>query len=562
MKLGAVLGLCAVFAASVSAQAPSNNSCSTPLTVFAGINPQPPNGTSGQFFTNVNATNSSTTTFGVECATNFNKDVWFEFTPTRTGNHVIKTCTPSGFTAGTLTTTTIAVYDGADCPSGGTSLACNDDSANCGTNSDRSAIGVNLWDGHTYLIRVGSESVTLAGTFYLTIEVPALAANDSCAAADALLMGANSGSFNGSNSSGFSYACSNFAVDHADVWYTYTGSLADALVGSEIALTISGAADFMAVYTGNCPSLFSSYTLVDCGTVVQFTPGLNTTYYIRVGRDFALEPSLSFTLTAVKTESPSNDVCGNGLFTFGGQQPSNTDVSAFYDNSGAVDTDFGASPPACLANSNSDVWFDYFATSSGKVLVTTDTPSGYTAGTLTNTVLAVFATCPNGDAASLIACDDNSGLGLLSSVTFDAIHGVQYKIMVAGAGDNLNTEGTFWLSIATRFRLQMSAPGGPGTFRSDLFDGAPNHLFFTCLTLNQGSFPYGPFFGIQPTFTELLLQLTSGAPPFVGFLDASGAFAWGPYPAVSGMTLYGVALEFDAGFAHVGTTSQVAFTIP
>lgn len=559
--LTSLIGI-AFLAAGAVAQAPSNNSCSSPLVVFAGVNPQPPNGTSGQFFTNASATNSSTTAFGVECGTNFNKDVWFEYTPTKTGNFVIKTCTPSGFTAGTLTTTVISVYDSAACPSGGTALACNDDSSTCGLNSDRSAIGVNLWDGQTYLIRVGSESVTASGTFYLTIEDPSTLANDACSGALDLVIGADSTNFNGCNSSTFSYGCTSFGVDHADVWFKYEGSLADAIVGYEVAISASSAVTMMAVYSGACPSLFSSYTVVDCGTnKVQFAPSFQT-YWIRVGRGFALEPSLNFTLTTTKIERPDNDLCANGLFTFGGQQPASSDIAGYYDNSGATDTDFGSSADPCVDFSNSDVWFDYHATATGKVLVTTDTPSGQVAGTLTNTVIAVFATCPAGSTTSLIACDDNSGIGLLSSLTFDAIQGVQYKIMVAGQGQNGNTEGTFWLAIGSLFRLTMSAPGGAGTFQINLTDGGPSHGFFTCLTLHQGSYPYGPFYGIEPSFTEILLQITSGAEPFLGLMSPTGSYQWGPVGAPTGLTLYGVTLEFDAVGNTAGVTSYTSFTVP
>src|SRR5690349_14489845 len=87
-----------IVATSASAQAPTNNTCGSPLAVYAGVNPSPPNGNSGTFFTDVGATGSSS--FGLECSTQFNRDVWFSYTAVRTGIVNVSTCTPQGFTAG------------------------------------------------------------------------------------------------------------------------------------------------------------------------------------------------------------------------------------------------------------------------------------------------------------------------------------------------------------------------------------------------------------------------------------------------------------------------------
>jgi hypothetical protein len=108
----------------------------------------------------------------------------------------------------------------------------------------------------------------------------------------------------------------------------------------------------------------------------------------------------------------------------------------------------------------------------------------------------------------------------------------------------------------------MSAPNGPGTIQIDVEDGGPNHAFFTCLTVNQGLYPYGPFFGIQPTFFEVVLQLTSNAEPFIGFLNGAGDYQFGPAPSIAGLTLYGVTLQFDAAASVAGVTPHTTFTVP
>lgn len=561
MQRRSLLLAAAVLAAHAAAQAPSNNSCSAPLTVFAGVNPQPPNGSSGQYFTNVNATNSSSSAFGVECAPAFNKDVWFAFTPTKTGTHQIQTCTPSGFTSGSLTETVVAIYEASACPSGAVDLACNDDNTACNIfGSSRSSVNVNLWQGHDYLIRVGTESASASGTFYLEIVEPTTAANNLCTGAIDLVLGANSGTFDGATGSSTTYGCTAFSVSNADVWFKYEGSLLDVLNGVEVAITGSSVVDFMAVYTGTCSIIPpSSFNDVDCGTnVVQFAPGFQT-YWIRVGRGFAAEPSLGFTLTMTKIERPSNDHCTSGFTTFGGVGPAYAALGVYYNNEGALDTNFGATT-SCVSNTNSDVWYDYIATTSGKVVVTTDTPSGYAAGTLTDTVVAVFAACGGGPP---IACDDNAGVGLLSYLEFEAVQGVHYKVMVAGKGQNLNTEGSFWLTIVPKFRLTMSAPLGPGSIQFNLTEGGPFQIFFTCLTLQQGNYPYGPFFGIEPTVTEIALQINSASEPFLGILNGSGGYQFGPIAGLpSGLTLYGVSLEFDAIGQISGVTPMTTFTIP
>ncbi len=560
----AIVTAVAILAAVAGAQAPSNNSCTSPLVVFTGVNPQPPSGTSGQYFTNVGATDSSAASFSIECGTDFNKDVWFLFTAPRTGNYVFKTCTPSGFTSGSLSQTVVAIYDSASCPSG-TAIACNDDSPTCNIfGSDRSYLNVNLFDNHDYLIRVGTESTTLTGTFYLTVEAPATAANDTCIGAIGLSAGANAGSFDGSNGSTATNGCSEFAVDNSDVWFSYTGSILNLLTPKEVVVTATGTIDFIAIYSGTC-SLFpaSSFSTLDCGPNIpgaafKFVPG-NDTYYIRVGRAFAVEPALDFNITVEVNVVPDTDDCADGVTTFGGVQPSYSDIASFYTNVGATDRGWPLTT-GCVGNSNSDVWFDYIATTSGKVYVSTDTPSGQTPGTLLDTVIAVFTDCTT---TSPIVCNDDGGVGLLSYLEFDAVQGTHYRIMVAGYSHYQNQEGTFWLAIIPKFKLSMASPLGAGSLRINLTDGGPNHAFFTCITLNAGTYPYGPFYGIQPTFTEILLQLSSFSEPFVGVMNGIGGYQFGPLAGLpSGVNLYAVTLEFDAVGNVAGVTNYTNHLIP
>jgi hypothetical protein len=550
----------ALLAGAAEAQAPSNNGCSTPLVVFDGVNPQPPNGTSGQYFTNVGATNSSTSSFPIECGAAFNKDVWFEYTASRTGTYSIRTCTPSGFTAGSLTETVIAVYDSAACPSGATPIACNDDSFTCGLLSNRSSVSVDLFDNVVYLIRVGTEHATQSGTFYLTVEAPAASSYDSCLFAQSLAMGDNALTFDGSNVLTSTYGCSNFGSTVSDVWFTWTTGLLQAINPCEMTLTTTGASDYIAVYTGTCSLLGSSFTLVACGgQQATFSPsGVGTEYFIRCGMAQVANPSgLAFNLNLTCSPHPPNDACANGLTILGGTIPYLPAQDEYTTTVGAVTTP-GLTPCATF---NSDVWFDYIATTSGKVLVSTVPPNGYAAGSMTDTVLAVYASC----GGALIACNDDVGSGLYplrSELEFDATQGVHYRIMVADFGTH-EDEGTFTFSIYPRFALTMSSPLGAGSFQLNLQKGGPFHFFYTCLTLNAGAYPYGPFYGIEPTFTEIIVQLTSNAQPFLGALDGAGAYQFGPLTGgPAGLTLYGVTLEFDAVGSIAGVTNFTNHTIP
>jgi len=84
---------------------------------------------------------------------------------------------------------------------------------------------------------------------------------------------------------------------------------------------------------------------------------------------------------------------------------------------------------SCQSNSNKDVWYEYTATCTGQVTVTTE-GSGQS-----DTVLAAFDAC----GGTQIGCDDDSGTGLLSVMSFAAIAGQTYQIRMAsystGCGD-------------------------------------------------------------------------------------------------------------------------------
>lgn len=113
-----------------------------------------------------------------------------------------------------------------------------------------------------------------------------------------------------------------------------------------------------------------------------------------------------------------NDDCVNAVEVFDGTNIGN--------NAGRGPDDTEA---LCQENSNNDVWFFYVATCDGVVFVDTE---GSAFVPFNDTVLSVYDACGGVE----IACDDDSGTGLLSALTFNTISGATYYIRVAGFQDD------------------------------------------------------------------------------------------------------------------------------
>jgi hypothetical protein len=197
--------------------------CDAPIDVGLGVNPAGPAGQSGSTYSNVGAAGSA---FSSEAACagggSLTGDVFFSFTAPYEGDLVVSTCTPSGFAAGSLSDTVLAVYDPSACPAGGTALACNDESC-----SSRSELTVQVVAGNSYLIRVGGWD-GLEGTFYLSLQYPA-PSNDEPAGAITLAAGINPSPPAGSPSSAFTNVAATqsppmgtSSTSPSDVWFSYT----------------------------------------------------------------------------------------------------------------------------------------------------------------------------------------------------------------------------------------------------------------------------------------------------------------------------------------------------
>lgn len=94
------------------------------------------------------------------------RDLWYTFTPAQSGLLTVSTC-------GSTFDTEVNVYSGTACPATDAALlACNDDSAACGSGTFQSQLVITANAGQTYLIRVGSYDGTAdlfgAGTLTLS----------------------------------------------------------------------------------------------------------------------------------------------------------------------------------------------------------------------------------------------------------------------------------------------------------------------------------------------------------------------------------------------------------
>lgn len=156
----------------------------------------------------------------------------------------------------------------------------------------------------------------------------------------------------------------------------------------------------------------------------------------------------------------------------------------------------------------------------------------------------------DGCGGTLLSCVDDS-CGLQSAIDVRLTAGATYYLRIGGFdGESFNT------SIEIVNPAQLSFPTTPGFLSLCMSGGTPFSGYFTAVTVHQGAFPNGTFFGIDITLQEMFLQIAAGA-PFVGLLDGAGAALHGPYAVPPGLTLYGVTLNdvFAPGFTATPPTS-------
>ncbi len=140
-------------------------------------------------------------------------------------------------------------------------------------------------------------------------------------------------------------------------------------------------------------------------------------------------------------EPLTNDSCTTPLPLAIGINPAPSASGHTYTNSGATDSPGFTS--SCQSNVHADVFFAFTAQTSGPHEVRTDAPPGFVPGTLSDTVLQVFSGCGG---STELACDDDSGAGLLSRIAaVPLVAGITYTIRVSSFG--VGPTGTFYLRV-------------------------------------------------------------------------------------------------------------------
>ena len=185
-------------------------------------------------------------------------------------------------------------------------------------------------------------------------------------------------------------------------------------------------------------------------------------------------------------------------------------------------------------------------------------------GSSSDPYFAVYDAC----GGNQIACDDDdlSNLGPCATtqtlnpyVTFSAVAGTTYFIRV---GNNTATLMNVFVNIEYIFTLSMTydAPNFAVTIAN--VAGNPGDIALNALTLNQGAYPNGWFYGVDIPLFELTNLLISG-PPFFTVLDGVGGYSLTipGIPPLGGITFYGVAVDFTPAGVFAKKSAPTSLTL-
>ena len=359
-------------------------------------------------------------------------DVWFTYTACTSGTHTVSTC-------GSNFDSRIAVY-GAACPGGtaNTAIACNDDSAVCGTGSLQSNLTFSATSGQTYRIRLGSYyNNMIQGQGYgqgnLVLSGPACGLlGDACAGPIALTgYGATAFTTVGATTDGTApSSCGTGGQIGNDIWFTYTACVS----GSHTVDTCAGGNydSTLVLYTGACGALTQAGCNDDttgCGagslsSRIIWTATAGTQYRIRLGGYQGATGSGTLTLSGpvCTPPGPDNDNCAAATVISGYGSTAFTNVGATTDGPAeALCNAFGSNQVGA------DVWYRWTGCASGTITISVCDASY-------DTRLAVYGgNCPASGGVILVCNDDACGTnGLRSQVTFAAVASTTYLIRIGG----------------------------------------------------------------------------------------------------------------------------------
>lgn len=114
-------------------------------------------------------------------------------------------------------------------------------------------------------------------------------------------------------------------------------------------------------------------------------------------------------------------------------------------------------------------------------------------------------------------------------------------------------------ALTTRFHHDPAL----GTLTLETRHGVPGDTCVRGVTPLTGSYPAGPFFGIELSLADALAQYQSGLPLFTGVFDGTGRQGFTTtVPLPSGLTFHAVSLHLDGAGHLLGVSPPITFALP
>jgi hypothetical protein len=379
-------------------------------------------------YTNSQSTAEATTQAGepAPCAS-IGSTVWYSFTPTRSG--------PVGIdTIGSSYDTALAVYTGNNLGALD-NVACNDDTFDL-----QSLVSFNATAGTTYHIQAGGYQGN-TGNLMLNLEELVPPRNDNLANAIRIATPPFTDSKDtraATNQNSEPQPCAGIG---STAWYSFTPARSGVV---EVDTLGSNYDTALAVYIGGP---FGTFINVDCDddalednlSFISFRAIGGVTYFIQAGGYDGAGGELVINLD--QPLPPTNDNFNNAL---------RIRTNPFTDRKDTrLATDQASEPQACGSIENT-VWYSFTPTENVSVEIDT-------VGSDYDTVLAVYT----GNSLSRlndVACNNDAGGDLHSSVSFVAMAGTTYRIQVGGfQGDS----GTLLIDLDHHRAFRPSRPVRP-----------------------------------------------------------------------------------------------------
>jgi hypothetical protein len=281
------------------------------------------------------------------------------------------------------------------------------------------------------------------------------------------------------------------------------------------------------------------------GWTLAHTLTAGATYLVRVARTGVVPDGTFFVAVIPPPPVPLSDACASA--------PS---ISLGYTQVALAGTTASNPSPVCAAFANwtQDVFGKFTAPLTGRVRIHRQAAE----------LLAVYTGACGAEvpAPGVNTCVHFVDVGS-TFTSFDAVAGVEYLIRVGS--NQVGSTALGWIQIDYALTSTVvKTPVGPGTasVALDVVGGGAFDLVVHAITLHQGAFPFGWFYGVDLPFAELWTYPTLGA-PFVMVLSGAGTASYflPSIPDPLGATFYAVAVTFDASLVKKKHSASYAFTL-